>query len=93
MLVSDLSAALDQDEPTALVALDIGRAFDRVWHKALILKLNTAGKDGALLPLLGDCLRDRLLQVTVSGPESDERPITAVFPRGVVSVPCYGIFI
>ncbi|KAG0723769.1 putative RNA-directed DNA polymerase from transposon BS [Chionoecetes opilio] len=61
LLASDLSAALDQGKATAVVALDIEGAFDRVWHEALITKLRAAGIDGALLPLLRDYLRDRHL--------------------------------
>ncbi|KAG0717912.1 putative RNA-directed DNA polymerase from transposon BS [Chionoecetes opilio] len=78
LLTSDLSAALDQGKATAVVALDIEGAFERVWHEALVTKLRAAGIDGALLPLLRDYLRDRHLSVTVSGRESEVQLIRAV---------------
>ena len=82
LLTTELSAALDQGEATAVVALDIDGAFDRVWHAALVTKLRAAGIDGALLPLLRDYLRDRNLKVTVSGRESEAQAIQAGVPQG-----------
>jgi len=82
LLSSELSAALDQGKTTAVVALDIEGAFDRVWHEALVTKLRAAGIDGALLPLLRDYLKDRHLRVTVSGRESEVQPIRAGVPQG-----------
>ena len=82
LLSSSLSAALDQGRATAVVALDIEGAFDRVWKEALVTKLCAAGIDGALLPLLSDYLSDRHLRVTVGGRESEVQPITAGVPQG-----------
>ncbi|KAG0717399.1 putative RNA-directed DNA polymerase from transposon X-element [Chionoecetes opilio] len=67
LLGSDLSAALDQGKATAVVALDIEGAFDRVWHEALVTKLRATGIDGALLPPLRDYMRE----VTVIGLKSE----------------------
>ena len=82
LLASELCAALDQGKATAVVALDIEGAFDRVWHEALVTKLHAAGIDGTLLPLLRDYLKDRYLRVTVSGRESEVQPIRAGVPQG-----------
>ena len=82
LLASRLSAALDQERATAVVALDIEGAFDRVWKEALVTKLCAAGIDGALLPLLSDYLSDRHLRVTVGGRESEVQPINAGVPQG-----------
>ena len=80
LLASSLSAALDQERSTAVVALDIEVAFNRVWKEALVTKLFAAGIDGALLPLLSDYLSDRHLRVTVGGQEFDMQPIKAGVP-------------
>ena len=82
LLSSELSAALDQGKSSAVVALDIEGAFDRVWHEALVTKLRATGIGGALLPLLRDYLRDRHLRVTVGGRESEVQPIRAGVPQG-----------
>ena len=81
-MFSELSVALDQEEKTAVVALDIEGAFDRVWHEALITKLTASGIDEALLPLLRDYLRDRKLRVTVSSRDCEVQPIRAGVPQG-----------
>lgn len=36
LISSELSDALDLGKPTAVLALDIACAFDRVWHSALV---------------------------------------------------------
>ena len=82
LLTAELSAALDNSKKTAVVALDIEGAFDKVWHAALITKLRAAGVDGALLHLLTDYLHDRYLRVTVGGQESALQPIRAGVPQG-----------
>lgn len=82
LLTTEWSAALDQERATAVVALDIEGAFDRVWHAALITKLRAAGIDGPLLHLFQDYLRERQLKVVVDGQESAKRPIRAGVPQG-----------
>ena len=52
LLTSELSATLDQGKDTAVVALDMEGAFDRVWQAALITKLHLACIDQSLLPLI-----------------------------------------
>ena len=49
LLVSEWSDVLDQGRPTAVLALDIAGAFDRVWHAALLERLLSLGMDGAML--------------------------------------------
>ena len=82
LLTSEWSAALDAGKATAVVALDIEGAFDRVWHAGLLEKLRGAGVDGPLLQLFGDYLRERRLKVVVNGQESGEQPVRAGVPQG-----------
>ena len=70
-----------------MVALDIAGAFDRVWHKGIIEKLNSFGIAGDLIMLFEDYLRDRTLRVVVNGSESKEYPIEASVPQGSVVGP------
>ena len=54
-LVSEAIAEnLDQNNPVALVTLDAEKAFDRVWHERLFLKLYNDGIQGKLWLLLRD---------------------------------------
>ena len=39
--------------------LDISKAFDKVWHKGLIHKLEQSGIGGPLLKILNDLLKSR----------------------------------
>ncbi|MPC31384.1 hypothetical protein E2C01_024672 [Portunus trituberculatus] len=43
LLSNQWSNALDQGRPTAVLALDIASAFDRVWHAGLVERLRAAG--------------------------------------------------
>ena len=82
LLTSEWSAALDAGKATAVVALDIEGAFDRVWHAGLLEKLRGTGVDGPLLQLFSDYLRERHLKVIVDGQESREQPVRAGVPQG-----------
>ena len=42
------------------IFLDISKAFDRVWHEALLFKQKSFGITGPLLTLIKDLLSDRL---------------------------------
>ena len=48
--------ALDKGEEVRVVSLDLTRAFDRVWHPALLAKLRACGVDGVLLKWIEDFL-------------------------------------
>ena len=50
--------------------LDISKAFDKVWHVALIFILKTYGVEGNLLKLLKNYLTDRQQRVAQNGQTS-----------------------
>jgi len=79
--------SLDQGKDTFIIALDIAGAFDRVWHRGLITKLNSLGIRGHLLHLLQDYLQGRFLRVVMNGQTSDEHSIHASVPQGSVLGP------
>lgn len=82
LLTSEWSAALDAGKATAVVALDIEGAFDKVWHAGLLAKLRAAGVDGPLLLLFGDYLRERNLKVVIDGQESEQHAVRSGVPQG-----------
>ena len=49
------------------VCLDISKAFDKVWHEGLLLKLHQNGISGYLLNLLREFLSCRKQRVVLNG--------------------------
>ena len=79
--------ALDSGRPSLVVALDIAGAFDRVWHKGLLAKIEQLGIAGQLLELFSSYLLGRSLRVVVSGCTSATHPIEASVPQGSILGP------
>ena len=52
---------------TRAVFLDLSKAFDRVWHKGLLYKLECSGISGNLLALIRDFLAKREQRVLLNG--------------------------
>lgn len=64
---SSWNEGFDKGRRTLAVALDIEGAFDRVWHKALLVKLRSLGVEGQPLALLQDYLFDGYLSARLNG--------------------------
>ena len=79
--------ALDSGRPSLVIALDIAGAFDRVWHRGLLAKLEQLGVTGRLLELFSSYLQGRSLRVVVSGCTSDTFPVEASVPQGSILGP------
>ena len=52
---------------TRVVALDISKAFDRVWHDGLLHKLKSYGISDQIFGLISSFLSNRRLQVVLDG--------------------------
>ena len=72
---------------TQAVALDISKAFDRVWHFGLLHKLKSYGILGQIFGLISSFLSNRQLQVVLDGKSSQEYPVNAGVPQGSVLGP------
>jgi len=70
-----------------MVALDISKAFDRVWHPALISKCEAIGLGRNFSNWLKDFLSNRSIQVLVDGFTSVSYKINAGVPQGSVLSP------
>ena len=64
-----------------MVFCDMSKAFDRVWHKGLIFKLQQYGISGDLLNWIYDYLHDRNKKLLLDLACQILKGSTPVFPR------------
>ena len=77
-----IATALDTKLTTKLLFLDVSKAFDRVWHKALLYKLEKLGIRGKLLHWFSNYLSERYQRVVLRGIYSRWIQILAGVPQG-----------
>ena len=82
-LYNFFAQALDYGKEVCVVFCDISKAFDRVWHEGLLLKLEVAGISGNLLLWFRSYLTDRKQRV-VPCAESEYTYIRAGVPQGSI---------
>mgnify|MGYP003323128865 FL=1 len=78
--------SLDAGGETRAIALDISKAFDKVWHAGLLHKLKAYGV-GSILCILESFLKERSLKVVLDGQSSPLFCINAGVPQGSVLGP------
>ena len=87
-VVSDRTARAFNRSGTALaVALDIFKAFDRVWHAGLLQKLNSYGILGQIISLISSFLSNRRLRVVLDGKFPQEYQVNTAVPQGSILGP------
>ena len=87
-VVSDrIARAFNRSGATRAVALDISKAFDRVWHAGLLHKLKSYGISGQIFGLISSFLSNRRLRVVLDGKSSQEYPVNAGVPQGSILGP------
>ena len=79
--------AIEHFGESRAVALDISKAFDRVWHEGLLSKLRSYGMSGQFCSWLSSFLENRSLQVAIDGFLSDSFTINAGVPQGSILSP------
>ena len=81
-VVSDkIARAFNRSGATRAVALDISKAFNRVWHAGLLHKLKSYGISGQIFGLISSFLGNRQLGVVLDGKSSQESPVNAGVPQ------------
>ena len=85
-VVSDrIARAFNRSGATRAVALDISKAFDRVWNAGLLHKLKSYGISGPIFSLICSFLSNRQLRVVLDGKSSQEYP--DILPQGSILGP------
>ena len=77
-----ISQALDKGFGARAIALDISKAFDKVWHKGLLQKLSSYGISGKVLATIKSFLSNRSMRVVINGQCSPDHSINAGVPQG-----------
>ena len=62
-----IAMAFNRSGATRAVALDISKAFDKVWHAGLLHRLRSFGISGQILGLICSFLSNRGLRVVLDG--------------------------
>ena len=79
--------ALDSGKEVRVIFCDISKAFDRVWHKGLLLKLEATGISGNLLSWFASSLHNRRQRMVLPGANSRWNSIYAGVPQGSILGP------
>ena len=87
MLIEDLASAMDSRDQIDLIILDFCKAFDKVPHQRLLLKLNQFGIKGNILRWIESFLTSRTQQVVLEGATFNQVHVTSGVPHGTVLGP------
>ena len=84
----DVSQVLDEGEDVDVIYLDFKKAFDKVPHRRLIVKLQGYGIKGDILDWIKEFLTERKQRVVIGGSESEwSDHVSSGIPQGSVLGP------
>ena len=87
-IVSDrIARAFNRSGATRAVALDISKAYERVWHVGLLHKRKSYGISRHIFGLISSFLSNRRLRVNLDGKSSQEYPVNTGVPQGSILGP------
>lgn len=92
-VITHARQSLKNKMSTGIIALDVEKAFDRVWHNGVLHKMIKGNFPSYLIKLVRSFLANRTFRVVINGSASSSHPLSYGVPQGAVMSPClYNIF-
>lgn len=86
-IIEFTSLRFNENKSTGMVLLDIEKAFDSVWHDALLFKLSKYKFPAYLLKIIESFLSSRIAFVEINGNKSKPYELPAGTPQGSILSP------
>ena len=87
MIVNDFAKNLNNSQQVDTILLDFSKAFDKVNHCKLMIKMDHCDIRGKLLDCMNDFLSERTQQVIINGESSSKGKVISGVPQGTVLGP------
>jgi hypothetical protein len=87
LFLDELTKAVDNGKAADVFYLDFAKAFDKVAHQWLMVKVEAKGIGGKISRWLEEWLKVRTQTVVVDGQESDVSKVESGVPQGTVMGP------
>ena len=85
--MEEITKSIDRGSPVDIICLDFQKAFDKVPHVRLLLKLKAHGIGDGTIDWIEQWLTDRRQRVVIDGEVSNWKSVLTEVPQGSVLGP------